>query len=107
MPTNREKDKEDVAHIYMKYYSDIEKEWNTVIFSNMDGPRDRHTEWSQSEKNIIWYHFNTQNLKEWYKRTYLQNRNRVTYIENKFMITVRRGKERDKLGLTYTHYYIT
>ena len=47
MPTNREKDKEDVPHMYMKYYSDIEKEWNTVIFSNLDGPRDCHTEWSK------------------------------------------------------------
>ena len=26
------------------------------------------------------------NLKEWYKETYLQNRNRVTEVENKLMV---------------------
>ena len=51
----------------------------------MDGPRDYHTKWSKSERErqipydiaYIW------NLKKWYKRTYLQNRNRPTDIENK------------------------
>ena len=32
------------------------------------------------------------NLKEWYKATYLQNRNRLTDIENKFMITPRENR---------------
>ena len=27
------------------------KEWNNVICSNMDGPRDDHTKWSQTEKD--------------------------------------------------------
>ena len=27
------------------------KEWNNAICSNMDGPRDDHTEWSKSEKD--------------------------------------------------------
>ena len=27
------------------------KEWNNAICSNMDGPRDCHTEWSKSEKD--------------------------------------------------------
>ena len=27
------------------------------------------------------------NLKKWYKLTYLQNRNRVTDVENKLMVT--------------------
>ena len=26
------------------------KEWNNAIFSNMDGPRDGHTEWSKSDR---------------------------------------------------------
>ena len=34
----------------MKYYSAIKKEWNTAICSNMDGPRDYHTKWSESER---------------------------------------------------------
>ena len=35
-------------------------------------------------------------FKKWYKWTYLQNRNRHTDIENKFMVTKR--KMRGKLG---------
>ena len=38
-------------HIYtVEYYSAIKKEWNNVICSNMDGPRDYHTKWSQSDR---------------------------------------------------------
>ena len=55
----------------------------------MDGPRDYHTKWSKSDKErqisydiaYMW------NLKECYKWTYLQNRNRLTDFENKLMIT--------------------
>ena len=39
----------------------IIKKWNNVIYSNMVGPWDCHTEWtkwkkSESKTNIIWYH---------------------------------------------------
>ena len=72
----------------MQYYSAIKKEWNNVICSNMDGPRDDHIKWSKSDKdkyhNEITY---TWNLKKGYKWTYLQNRNRATDVENKFMVT--------------------
>ena len=38
-------------YIYtMEYYSDIKK-WNNAICSNMDGPRDYYTKWSQTEKD--------------------------------------------------------
>ena len=38
-------------YIYtMEYYSDIKKEWNNAICSNMDGPRDYHTEWRKSDR---------------------------------------------------------
>ena len=55
----------------------------------MDGPRDCHTEWSKSDREgqisyditYMW------NLKNWYKWIYLQNRNRVTDVENKLMVT--------------------
>ena len=68
-----------------QYYSDIKKEWNNAICSNMDGPRDYHTKWSKSDRErqisyditYIW------SLKKWYKWTYLQNRNSLTDIENK------------------------
>ena len=37
-------------YIYtMEYYS-VTKEWNNAICSNMDGPRECHTDWSQTEK---------------------------------------------------------
>ena len=46
------------------------------------------SEVSQTEKDK--YHNNITymwNLKKWYKWTYLQNRNRVTDVENKLMVT--------------------
>ena len=36
----------------MDYFSAIKKEWNNAICSNMDGPRDYHTKWSKSERQI-------------------------------------------------------
>ena len=36
-------------------------------------------------------------------RTYLQNRNGMTDVENKLMVT---GGKENGLGLTYTHDYI-
>ena len=39
-----------MEHIYtMDYHSAIKKEQNNAICSNMDGPRDYHTEWSKSD----------------------------------------------------------
>ena len=35
-------------YIYMEYFSVIKK-WNNAICSNMDGPRDGHTEWTKSD----------------------------------------------------------
>ena len=52
----------------------------------MDGPREYHTKWSKSDRERqIWYHLYV-DLKK-YKSTHLQNRNRVTDIENIFMVT--------------------
>ena len=34
----------------MEYYSAIKKEQNNAICSNMDGPRDCHTEWSKADR---------------------------------------------------------
>ena len=36
----------------MEYYSAIKKEWNNAICSNMDRPRDDHTKWSKSAREI-------------------------------------------------------
>ena len=55
----------------------------------MDGPRDYQTKKSKSDKErqisydiaYMW------NLKKGYKWTYFQNRNRLTALENEFMVT--------------------
>ena len=50
-----------MAHIYIYIYLYIniklrhQKEWNSAICSNMDGPRDYHTKWSKPKTNIIRY----------------------------------------------------
>ena len=55
----------------------------------MDGSRDYHTKWSKSDRKRQISHDITYmwSLKKWYKWTYLQNRNRLTDIENKLMVT--------------------
>ena len=61
----------------------------------MDGPRNCHTEWSKSDRErqisddiaYMW------DIKKGYKWTYLQNRNRVTDVENKLMVTRGKGGE--------------
>ena len=42
---------QDVAQIYNGILLSHKKEQNNAICSNMDGPRDCHTEWSKSEKD--------------------------------------------------------
>ena len=37
-------DKEDVVHVYNGILLSHKKEWNVAICSDMDGPRDCHTE---------------------------------------------------------------
>ena len=90
MSINRGMDKEDVVHIYtMEYYLAIKKEQNNSICSNMDGPRDCHTEWSKSdrERQISYAIAYIWNIKKGYKWTYLQNNNRVTDVKYKLMVT--------------------
>ena len=72
----------------MDYYSAIKKNEIYAICSNMDGPRDYHTRWSQAEKDIyqmisliMW------NLIFKIKQMNLQNKNSLTYIKNKLMVT--------------------
>ena len=59
----------------------------------MDGFRDYHTKWNKSDRKIqILYHVTSVwSLKSWYKGTYLQNRNRLTDIENKLMLSKGKG----------------
>ena len=65
----------------------------------MDGSRNYHTQWSKSdsERQISYDIAYLCNLKEWFKQTCLQNRNGVTDVENKLVVT--EEKERmDILG---------
>ena len=39
-----------MVHIYNGIFLSHKKEWNNAICSNMDGPRDCHTEWNKSER---------------------------------------------------------
>ena len=59
------------------------------------------SEVSQREKDKydITYMWNVKKKKKWYKWIYLQNRNRLTEIENKLMVTKGEREERDKLGI--------
>ena len=63
------------------------------ICSNMDGPRDYDTKWSKSEREgqTPCYHLGVES-RIWHKWVYLQNKNRLTDIENKLMLTKRKGR---------------
>ena len=39
-----------MAHIYNRILLSHKEEWNWVICSEVDGPRDYHTEWNKSER---------------------------------------------------------
>ena len=87
MSIDRGMDKEDAVYIYNGILLSHKKEWNNAICSEMDGPRDCHTEWSKSDRQISYDIAYMWNLKKGYKWTYLQNKNRVTDVENKLMLT--------------------
>ena len=78
----------------------------------MGGHRDCHTEWSKSdtERQILYDITYMWNLKKGYKWTYLQNRSRVTDVENKLMLTKGMGGHGGinwKIGIDiYTLLYI-
>ena len=77
-------------YIYMYIRNGIllshNKEWN-VICSNTVGPRDYHTKWSKSDKDIsydiayMWY------LKKNGANEHIYKTERVTNVENKLMVT--------------------
>ena len=75
--------------VYIYTHTYIYTQWNThvykVIWRHMDGPRDCQYEWSMSDtKRQILYDINYMWIlkKKRYKWTYLQNRIRVTDVEN-------------------------
>ena len=46
-------DEDDVAHTRNGLLLSHKKEWNKAIHSNVDGPRQRHAEWSQTEEKYM------------------------------------------------------
>ena len=99
-----------MAHIYSGIFLSLKKKRNWVIFSEVDGPRVCHTEWSKSERGKQMLYINTYmwNLEKCYRWSYLHNRNRDTDVEKKCKDT---KEERGgvgwigKLGLTYIRYW--
>ena len=75
----------------------------------MDGPRDYHIKWGKSERKRQTDITYMRTLQKWYKSTHLQNRNRLTTVENKLKVTKGANKvlgEIKCLGLADAHYYI-
>ena len=86
-PLTRGMDKEDAVHVYNRIVLS-HKKWNNALCSNMDGPRDCHTEWSKPDRDrqisyVTTYRWNLKTDTKW---TYSWNRNRLTDIENKLMV---------------------
>ena len=77
-----------------------------LLYRDMDGPRDCHTEWAKSERKrqnnaYMW------NSGKWHRWTSLQSRNRVADIENKFMVNKRGREGWDELGNWDWHIHTT
>jgi len=56
---------------YIQWNISYKKEWSNAICSDMDGPRDCHTECSKKDKDISYDTTYVWNLKKWYTWTYL------------------------------------
>ena len=76
-PIDRWLDKEDVTYIYVYIWIQLNQK-NNAICSNMDRPREYHTEVRKRKINTIWYHIYEES-KIWHKWTYLQRRNRLRH----------------------------
>ena len=70
---------------------DIKTEQNNAICSDMDGPRDCHTEWSKSEKDKCHDIAYMWNIRKGHRWTYFK-RGRVTNVEDKLMVTMELGE---------------
>ena len=60
-------------------------ELNNVTCSNTDRPGDYHTKWSTLDKDK-WYCLYAESQNKWYKWTYLQNRKRLSDLQNELMV---------------------
>ena len=99
MSIDRWLDKEKMVYIYNGILLTDKKEWNNVIYSNLDATRDYHTKWSKSERERKISYDITYMLNLNYDtiECYLQNGNKLTDTENRCMVAkgIGRGEERD------------
>ena len=111
MSITRGMDKEDVVHIYNGILLGHEKEWNNVIFSNVDGPRDYHTRWSKSDRERQIYDITHMWHQIFFKKILMTlfTKQKQTYRYQKQTYGYQRGNMagRDKSGVwdehTHTH----
>ena len=84
-------DKENVIHLYSGILLTHKKEWNNAICRNMMQVEIiTLREVRKRKTNTIWYHLYVES-KIWHKRTYLQDRNRLTDIKNRLVFA--KGEE--------------
>ena len=94
------------THTYTQWNITQLWKWNHAICSNIDGSRDYHTKWSKSKTNITRCCLYVESKKNGTNEPILKRRNRVTDVENKFMVTRGLGG-RDNLGLWDWHIHTT
>ena len=92
------------------YYSAVKKkEWNNIIGSTLDGPRDYNTKWSKSERQMPYDFTYIWNLKyDTNELTYETETDSQTYRTDLWLPMGRGDEERwtESLGLVDTNCYI-
>ena len=91
----------------MEYYSAIKKNETRPFAATWTDPESVIlTERVRGRRrNIIWHPLYVESKKKWYKWTYLQNRKRLTDLENELMIAKGKGWL-GTLGRSCTHCYV-
>ena len=86
-------------YIYiMEYYSPMKKNKIRPFAATwMDLESVILNEVSQRRRNVLWLSLYVKSKKKWYKWTYLQNRNRLSDLENKLVVS--RGKDGGGRGI--------
>ena len=99
----------DVTHVHSRILLNLKKN-EAVICNNTNATRYHHAQWSESERDkSIWYHLHVEST-IWHELIYLQNKNRLSDIENSAVIG-KEGRERKRegvsgrLGLADANYY--
>ena len=100
--------RDGVVYLYNGILLSHKKEWNWVIYRDLDGPRNCHTEWNKSEREKQISYNIMQDLEKWYRWTYLQSWNRDRHREQTCGYQREKGTVGwiERLGLTYIHYCI-